>query len=52
MQAVAGRDASKQVNKYHRPSIIKRHKARLKIGELADEPPKRGLGRLFGFGRK
>ena len=52
MQTVAGKDATKQVNKYHRPMVIKRHEAQLKVGEVVVEAPKKGFGRLFGFGKK
>ena len=52
MQTVAGKDATKQVNKYHRPMIIKRHEAQLKVGEVIAEQPKKSIGRLFGFGKK
>lgn len=52
MQTVAGKDATKQVNKYHRPMIIQRHEAQLKVGEVVAEQPKKGIGRLFGFGTK
>ncbi|QKX54235.1 uncharacterized protein TRUGW13939_01320 [Talaromyces rugulosus] len=34
LQGVAGKDATKKFNKYHRPALISRYEARLKIGQV------------------
>lgn len=46
LQKVAGKDATKQFQKYHRDGILLRYKDRLVVGVLADGEKKRGL---FGF---
>jgi cytochrome b involved in lipid metabolism len=37
LQGVAGKDATKKFNKYHRPALISRYEARLKIGQVQPE---------------
>jgi cytochrome b involved in lipid metabolism len=46
---VAGKDATREFQKYHRDAILRRYKERLLIGVVNSEPPaKKGfLRRLF-----
>lgn len=54
MQTVAGKDATKQFNKYHREAILNKYKPDLQVGSVDPEekPAKSGSGFSFGFFRR
>jgi len=48
MMTVAGKDATKQFNKYHRPAILNKYKSALQVGILKSEEKEiKGFGRFF-----
>ncbi|KAK6218780.1 hypothetical protein LQW54_002705 [Pestalotiopsis sp. IQ-011] len=52
MAGVAGKDATKKFDKYHRRGILEKYKKDLKVGTLAKDPPgQEARGGLFGIFR-
>lgn len=50
MAGVAGKDATKKFDKYHRRGILEKYKKNLKVGTLAKDPLGEGTrGGLFGI---
>jgi cytochrome b involved in lipid metabolism len=49
MMTVAGKDATKPFNKYHRMAILNKYRPRLLVGNLKEgEEKKSGFGKWFG----
>jgi hypothetical protein len=55
MAGVAGKDATKKYDKYHRRAILDQYKPKLRVGILdaseAVNGPKKGLFQRLGFGK-